>query len=197
MRINNDALVKLQYKLYCGSGTDDEDFVEETTEEAPLEFIFGAGLMLPAFEAQLVGKSAGEAFDFTLAPQDAYGPRRDDLLVTLDKNVFFVDGAFDDELVVEDAWIPMITADGQKLEGRVVKVNEHNVEMDFNHDLAGEALHFIGHVAEVSKPTEADYKRLIPHHEGCCCHDHEHEHEHNHDQHCHDHKCGCGCDHHK
>lgn len=182
MRINNDALVKLHYKLYCGNGTDDEDFVEETTEETPLEFIFGAGLMLPAFEAELVGKSDGDEFDFVLDPQNAYGPRQDDLNITLDKEVFFVDGAFDDEMVAEDEYLPMLTADGQQVLGRVVKVNENTVEMDFNHDLAGETLHFIGHIVEVSQPTEEDYKRLLPHHHDCGC-DHKHD--------------GCDCKGHK
>lgn len=183
MRINNDSLVKVHYKLYCGTGVDDEDFVEETTEDAPLEFIFGAGLMLPAFEAELVGKREGDEFDFTLLPQDAYGPRREDLNLTLSKEVFFVNGAFDEELVVEDALIPMITADGQQVIGRVVKVNDEDVEMDFNHELAGETLHFLGHVAEVSEPSEEDYHRLM-HHHGHDCHDHEH--------------CGgdCDCGHH-
>ena len=147
--------------------------------------------MLPAFEAELVGKSDGDEFDFVLDPQNAYGPRRDDLNITLDKEVFFVDGAFDDEMVAEDEYLPMLTADGQQVLGRVVKVNENTVEMDFNHDLAGETLHFIGHIAEVSQPTEEDYKRLLPHHHGCGC-DHKHD-----GCDCKGHKHGDGgCDHH-
>jgi FKBP-type peptidyl-prolyl cis-trans isomerase SlyD len=35
------------------------------------------------------------------------------------------------------------------MDGKVVEINEETVKMDFNHPLAGEALHFKGTVVEV------------------------------------------------
>lgn len=185
MRINKGAFVQVQYRLLDREGS----LIEETTKEQPMEFIYGMGLLLPAFEAELSGKEPGDKFDFHLSPENAYGEVREDLLLELDKKVFHVDGKFDEEMVYEGAKIPMNTADGQVVHGKVTHVGEDKVKMDFNHDLAGEKLHFIGEVTDVREPSQEEYDRFFGHHgcSSCCgCGDHHHEHGEGH----HEHECG-------
>ena len=134
MRINKGAFVQVQYRLLDREGS----LIEETTKEQPMEFIYGMGLLLPAFEAELSGMEPGDQFDFHLSPENAYGEVRDDLLLELDKAVFHIDGKFDEDMVYEGARVPMNTADGQVVHGLVTHVGEDKVQMDFNHDLAGE-----------------------------------------------------------
>lgn len=175
MRINKGEFVQVQYRLLDREGS----LIEETTKEQPMEFIYGMGLLLPAFEAELSGMEPGDQFDFHLSPENAYGEVRDDLLLELDKAVFHIDGKFDEDMVYEGARVPMNTADGQVVHGLVTHVGEDKVQMDFNHDLAGEELHFIGEVTDVHEPTQEEYDRFFGH-QGCSgcsgCGEHHHEH---------------------
>ena len=190
MKVNKDKLVRVHYRLYRGEGTD--DLVEETYGGEPMEYIQGLGLLLPYFESQLLGKEAGEAFDFVIPVDEAYGRVNTDLQMTLPRETFFVDGEFDEEMVHTGAILPMLTSDGQQVEGEVIDVWEEGVDMDFNHPLAGEDLHFVGEITEVKDPTPEELDQYTGHH-----HHHDHEHcGHHHDgEHCchgegHDGHCG-------
>lgn len=180
MKINKDKLVRVHYRLYRGEDT--SDLVEETYGNDPMEYIQGLGLLIPAFEAQLLGKEAGDAFDFVIPVDDAYGRVNPDLQMTLPKETFFVDGVFDEEMVHTGAILPMLTSDGQQIEGEVIDVWEEGVDMDFNHPLAGETLHFVGEVTEVRDPSPDELEAYTGthhhhHHEdGDCCGGHHHHH---------------------
>ena len=164
MRINKGLLVQAHYKLEDTEG----GLIETTNGGAPLEFIFGMGLMLPAFEAELSGKEAGDKFDFVLEPDDAYGTVNPDLQIELPRSAFEIDGEFDSEIVYEGARVPMNTDDGQVVEGLVTKITDETVSMDFNHDLAGMALHFTGEVVEVHEPSDEEYNKYFGHQHGSC-----------------------------
>lgn len=164
MRINKGALVKVHYKLY---DAEEKDLIEETTPDNPMAYIHGMGLMLPAFEAALTGLEAGEKFDFVLSPEEAYGEANEELMITLPKSVFLVDGKFEQEIVYEGAQVPMSTADGEQVTGLVLSVTEDEVEMDFNHALAGCSLHFVGEVEEVREPSDEEYQAFLAPSGGC------------------------------
>ncbi len=156
MAIQNDHFVQCCYDLYAGYG-EERNLVEQATPETPLQYQQGIGMMIPAFEAQLAGLSKGDKFDFELSPENAYGERREDLCLELDKAVFTKpDGQFDSENVYEGNVLPMMTADQQRVEGMVIEVNEEKVKMDFNHPMAGMHLHFEGQVIEERPATEDD-----------------------------------------
>lgn len=163
MKIAKDAMVALQYKLY---GTDSEDLIEQTKEEEPLVFVFGQGMMLEAFEAQLKGLEVGAAFDFKLTPEEAYGVFNENAIQDLDINIFKgQDGQIDKNIIKEGNMVPLMTRDGQRLQAMVLGITADKVKMDFNHPLAGETLHFKGTVEEVREATEAELSAM----HGCGC----------------------------
>lgn len=172
MKIDNNSYVRVQYKLTQVTPEGEEVFVEETTEDRPMDYIHGLGMLLPDFEAQLEGLSEGDAFDFTLAPEAAYGEIRPELIMELDKAIFHdAEGEFDDGFVQVGRYVPMNTADGQVVNGLVLDITDDKVRMDFNHPLSGQTLHFMGHVQEAHPATEAEQKRFhqMLHGHGCCC----------------------------
>ena len=67
MKIENQTVVKATYELYINGEGGKEELMEQATEQAPLVWCQGEGMMLPAFEAQMAGKEAGETFDLVLA----------------------------------------------------------------------------------------------------------------------------------
>jgi FKBP-type peptidyl-prolyl cis-trans isomerase SlyD len=72
----------------------------------------------------------------------------------LPKSIFEVEGKFDTENIAVDKMVPMMTAEGQRLDGMVLEITDEIVRMDFNHPLAGEDLHFVGKVLEVREATD-------------------------------------------
>jgi FKBP-type peptidyl-prolyl cis-trans isomerase SlyD len=72
MQIGKSTVVVMQYTMRGEDGT-----VLETTEGGPpAGFLVGAGGVVPGLEAALMGHSAGETVQVTLAPADAYGERK-------------------------------------------------------------------------------------------------------------------------
>lgn len=156
MAIQQDSFVACSYDLYAGEGTE-KMLIEQATPEAPLQYIQGGGLMLPAFEENLQGLSAGDSFDFILSAQNAYGEYNKDYVVTLEKNIFTGDdGKFDRERVVEGRTIPMLDSEGNRLMGLVQEITETHVVVDFNHPMAGENLHFVGRVLTEHPATDEE-----------------------------------------
>ncbi len=176
MAINKEHFVECCYDLYAGVG-DERDMVEQATKESPMQYLHGVGMMIPAFEERLEGLSMGDKFDFELTPEAAYGARREDLLLSLDREVFCnEEGEFDSENVMVGNMLPMMTADGQRVEGLVQEVNEEKVIMDFNHPMAGMTLHFVGEVLQERPATDEDRRRIEAMSSpqggcGCGCHD--------------------------
>jgi FKBP-type peptidyl-prolyl cis-trans isomerase SlyD len=163
MNVSINKMVKLSYTLR--NGNSDGEVIEQTQDANPLQFIFGVGSMLPMFESNLAGKKQGENFEMTLSAKDAYGELDENAVVELNKDIFVVDGKFDEERFVPGAQIPMQTSNGQRLNGIIKKIEGDTITMDFNHPLAGVDLHFKGNIIEVREATEEELAPAM----GCGC----------------------------
>ncbi|MFV0520917.1 MAG: peptidylprolyl isomerase [Mangrovibacterium sp.] len=159
MTIDRNKMVTLTYDLRLGGA--EGEVIEQATATEPLKFLFGAGLMLPMFESHLVGKKQDEKFEIALKSQDAYGERDEEAVVNLPKDIFIVEGKFDDEMIAVGNHVPMMTQGGQRMNGLVLEVTDENVKMDFNHPLAGEDLHFTGDIIEVRDATEEEIMQTV------------------------------------
>ena len=150
--------------------------------------------------------SAGDKFDITLAPADAYGEIDPDRIVDLPKEAFAINGEVREDLLVPGNTIPMLNRAGAVIPGVVLEVTAETVKMDLNHQMAGKTLHFTGEIVSVREATEKELVEGLHGeyvhrcggchgHEGGCgggcesgCHDNE--------EGCCGHgegDCGCGC----
>lgn len=170
MKVENLKVVKATYELYIKGENGQEELMEKATAEAPLVWCHGEGMMLPAFEAAMEGKTVGDRFDFVLAAKDAYGEYIQEGLMDLPKKMFFNgDGEFDEERVYVGAIVPMNTVDGQIVKAQVCEITEDKVTIDLNHPYAGEDLHFTGEILDIRDVTEGELKAIRnPHHCGGC-----------------------------
>jgi FKBP-type peptidyl-prolyl cis-trans isomerase SlyD len=166
MKIENQKVVTLQYDLYVNGENGTEELMEKATNQAPLVYCHGEGMMLPAFEEHMAGLAEGEKFDFCIPCEEAYGEYDTDGVLELDKKIFYNgDGEFDSERVYVGAIVPMNTVDGQVINAQIVEITQDKVTIDLNHPLAGENLHFVGKVLNIRDVTEGELKAL--HHRGC------------------------------
>lgn len=159
LEIGRNSMVTLTYDLRIDD--DKGEVVEQATDVQPLEFLYGAGVMLPKFESHLAGLKEGEPFTITLKKNDAYGEVNEEAVVELPKHVFMVDGKFDDELIKVGNTVPMMSSNGQRLNGLVLELNDEIIKMDFNHPLAGEDLFFAGTVIGVREASDEEVAQIL------------------------------------
>ncbi len=120
------------------TGRLDDGTVFDTSENRdPLGFVLGEGKVIPGFEAAVQGMAEGEQKTATIESEQAYGPRRDELLLEVERE------RMPDDLEPEVGQpLQMQTADGQTVQVTIVKVEEEQVVLDANHPLAGKDLTF-------------------------------------------------------
>lgn len=121
---------------YTGTLEDGTEF-DSSRGGDPLRFTVGQGEVIPGFEDAVSGMDAGETKTFTIPADDAYGQRRDDLVmqVGLDQFPPEIDFAVGQQYPVE-------VAEGQVIMVRVIDLDAGTVTLDANHPLAGKDLTF-------------------------------------------------------
>lgn len=171
MKIEPGKYVELGYDLYTINPQGEETLVHQTNIADPERIIFGVtpGVIEP-LEKAIEGLEPEGTFDVRATADEAFGQRDPEQEVTLEKNIFLVDGKFDDQLIKPGAAVPMMTAEGYRITGLVTEVTDKTVRMDFNHPLAGKDLRFRGRILTVRDATPEEL-----HPTGGCCGD------------------GCGC----
>jgi FKBP-type peptidyl-prolyl cis-trans isomerase SlyD len=195
MIVQKDNVVSIVYELRNGSP--EGEVVEALTPANPLTFLFGTGGLLPKFEENLNGLGAGDRFEFLLHSEDAYGPVVESAIVHVPKSIFEMDGKINEDLMQLGNMVPMMDAEGRRLNGKIIAIEEEAVQMDFNHPMAGNDLHFKGEVTEVRQATEEELTHGHVHGAGGCgcgsnggsCEDGSCEEK----ESCDDHSGGCGC----
>lgn len=190
-KIEPGKYVELGYDLYQ-IDADGEKLVHQTDAEDPERFVFGVtrGVIVP-LEKAIEGLEPGATFDVTVKSAEAFGPHDPEQVATLPREIFEVDGKFDADVVKPGAILPMMTADGYRINGVVESVGDKEVKMDFNHPLAGKDVRFKGNIITVRDATAEELKPQSgcgcgcgDCGDGCDCDGEGH--------HCGDDTCGCG-----
>ncbi len=114
---------------YTGTLDDGSQF-DSSAGRDPLEFVVGSGQVISGFDQAVRGLAIGESRTVRMEPADAYGERRDDMVIT----------------VPAEQAPPGIKVGDQVSAGNmpaeIIAVDEETVTIDANHRLAGEALTF-------------------------------------------------------
>ena len=107
MEIKPGKFVVLTYELYAGAGEPEETLMMRATDEMPDQFVYGVDQnILPSMLQRLDGLKEGDKFDFVLTCDEAFGERNEEHVIELDKEIFMVDGKFDDQTVFEGNTVP-------------------------------------------------------------------------------------------
>ena len=125
------------FKFDYAIRNDDNEIVDSSSGGEPLSFVEGDGTMIPGLEKALKGRSIGEEFSVTIAPDDAYGWSQRALIRNVSLEMFDTD--------VDDISVGMVFQVGSGDTAEVVKVvamNAEEITIDSNHPLAGVTFHF-------------------------------------------------------
>lgn len=121
---------------YTGTLADGTEF-DSSAGRDPLVFTLGSGQVIPGFDQGVTGMEVGESKTITIPAAEAYGPRREEMLISVPR-AQFPEGV-DPEIGQQ---LQLGTASGQTLVATVVEISDAAVVLDANHQLAGEDLTF-------------------------------------------------------
>lgn len=124
-------------KVHYTGRLEDGTVFDSSQDRDPLEFTLGEGQVIPGFEEAVQGMGEGESKTTTIAADEAYGPRRDDLILPVERDRFPED--VDPEVGQP---LQMQTNDGQVVQVVVQEIKDGTVMLDANHPLAGQDLTF-------------------------------------------------------
>ena len=141
MTVANGNTIKVHYK---GELTNGEVFDSSEGSE-PLEFTVGAGMVVPGFDAAVLGMELNETKTVTIPAKDAYGKRSDDFIADIPRKEFPAD------FTANEGDKLMITlGDGIQVPVVITKIDDEIVQIDGNHELAGKDLVFTITVVEIN-----------------------------------------------
>ncbi|WP_339749911.1 peptidylprolyl isomerase [uncultured Rubinisphaera sp.] len=128
---------------YTGKLEDGTQF-DSSEGRDPLEFALGSGNVIPGFENAVEGMAVGDKKSVTIPPEEAYGPRHEQLIQDVPRNR------------LPDGITPTVgmelqsqNENGQVMQFSVTAVDEESITVDGNHPLAGKALSFDVELVEI------------------------------------------------
>lgn len=123
--------VKVHY-----TGHVDGEVFDTSRSRDPLQFTVGEHNVIPGLEEAVVGMTPGEQKRVDVPPEKAFGPRREEMIVQIERKEFPPDLELDVgkriNLQNRGATVPAVITD----------VSDSAVTLDANHALAGKALEF-------------------------------------------------------
>lgn len=146
MQIEQDSVASFHYTLKDADGFT----LEDSREGDPIIYLHGHGNILPALEAQLAGRAAGDRVVTTLAPEDAYGKR-----IESSEQRIPIKHVRSGGKLAPGMRVTIETNQGMR-QVTVVKVGKFNVDVDTNHPLAGKTLTFEIDLLEVRSASEEE-----------------------------------------
>ncbi len=128
---------------YIGT-LDNGRIFDQRDGEEPLSFVIGAEEVFPAMEAEIIGMKINEVKNVSLSAKQAYGLRLDENLLKVSRKMFPVDK----ELRIGQK-LKIELADKDHRMMRIRHVDDQEVLLDGNHDLAGCDLTFALQLIEI------------------------------------------------
>ena len=140
-KVKSGDIVKVHYTGKLDSG----EVFDSSEDGEPLSFTVGAGEVIEGFEHALIGMQVGESKEIVIPPEQAYGVRDEDLVQRISRDQFKLSGVDPEvgmaiEMHTPQGVIPLVISD----------LSETTVELDANHTLAGESLHFALMLVEIA-----------------------------------------------
>lgn len=151
MTIENNHVVALNYILHTIEEDGSKTLIEKSDAENPLTFLYGAGMMIPKFEASIKGLKAGDKTAFTVTPSEGYGERNPEAIAQLPADMFKESG-----MPPVGAILPLSDNQGNNFQAVVVEVTPEMVVADLNHPMAGKTLDFEVEIVATRPATEEE-----------------------------------------
>ena len=129
---------------YRGTFNDGTQFDSSYDRGEPLEFVCGAGMMIPGFDKAVANMQVGDIINVHLMPEEAYGPWDASAIFAVPKAQ--LEGSED---LKEGELIYLYDQNDRPFPVTVMTVDESKIVFDANHEMAGKELNFKIELVEV------------------------------------------------
>ena len=146
MIAEKDKVVTFHYTLKNADG----EQMESSREKDPMNYLHGAGNIIPGLEKAMEGHAVGDEFSVTVEPEDAYGLRNEKNVQRVPLKRLKGIGKISVGQVLN-----LQTKQGQ-VQVTVLKVGRFNVDVDGNHPLAGAQLTFDVEIMDIRDASEEE-----------------------------------------
>ena len=146
MIIEDKKAVSFHYTLTNEQG----EQLDSSRQGEPMSYLHGSRNIIPGLEKEMTGKSAGDAFQVTVAPAEAYGERNEANVKRISAKHFKTS-----EQLQPGQFVTLQTKQGP-IQAVIVKVGRFNIDIDANHPLAGQTLTFDVEVTDIRDATEEE-----------------------------------------
>ncbi len=139
-KVKDGDTVKVHYTGKLENG----DVFDSSREREPFEFTVGNKAVIPGFEKGVVGMGVGDTKTIEIPPEEAYGPKQDELVVVVNKSEFPEDitPSVGQRLQIKQQ-------DGNPVVVTITDLTEDSVTLDANHPLAGYTLFFDVEIVDI------------------------------------------------
>ena len=142
----NGDVVIVQYTGQLDDGT----VFDKTEEENPVSFLVGSDKILPDINKAFIGMKEGEEKKITIAPEDAFGKREESNVRKL--SLLLLDGK---EPEIGQVVKLKMEKDTPDQFGKIVNFGGLTMDVDLNHPLAGQTLHYMIKVVKIVKKEDS------------------------------------------
>ncbi len=133
LAIGPSTRVTLHFALHLEGGAE----IDSTFSSKAATFEVGDGSLLPGFEKVLMGLVAGDEQEFSVPPENGFGQKNPSNVQVMERSVF------DPSLELQEGlMVSFSDAQNTELPGVIKSIGDDEVEVDFNHPLAGRTILF-------------------------------------------------------
>lgn len=158
--VKKDAVVMLSYTLKNDNGQE----LDQSSPDKPFAYLHGNGQIVPGLENALEGMAPGDKKQVTVSPAEGYGEFIPGLKMDVERS------NFPQDIELQSGMQFSAEVNGNNQMFVITSVEKDKVQVDGNHPLAGQTLHFDVEVVEIRDATKEEL-----------------EHGHVHGEHGHDH----------
>ncbi|WP_372861764.1 peptidylprolyl isomerase [Spongiibacter sp.] len=156
MEIDNNSVVAFHYELRDSAG----NTLESNFGETATLYLHGANNIIPGLEKALAGRAAGDEFEITLPPEQAYGMVKEGQQQRIPAKYLKHEGK------LKVGQLVRFNTDKGSHSATVIKVGKFSVDVDTNHPLAGQTLSFRIAIDSVRAATAEEIEHGHAHGEG-------------------------------
>ena len=154
LKVQTGQIVSMDYSLHV-----DGELVDTSDGREPLDYLHGAGNIIPGLESELVGMAVGENKNVIVAPEQGYGELNPEAFMEVPRkefpeNIPMKPGT---ELQLQDN-------NGNPVYARIHEIGDETIRLDFNHPLAGKELHFKVSIVSIREPSDEEKSHGHVHH---------------------------------
>jgi FKBP-type peptidyl-prolyl cis-trans isomerase SlyD len=155
MKIEKDRVVRFHYSV----AEPGQPPLEDSRVGEPLSILVGHGNIIQGLETAMTGHEAGDRFEVSVEPAQAYGERREGLTQRVPRK------HFKNARLAPGMQVVLPTEMGPRAM-TVLKVGMSVVDVDLNHPMAGKALNFDVEVLDVREASAEEISHGHVHGDG-------------------------------